>query len=86
MKKAKKTPIYNDAIPASTIVVSFKDPLETISSSQSSCEIRFGPKTTELTVKVYNDDVGSAVNEAIKNFERAMKKVKAIDKKYRDKP
>jgi len=73
----------NEAKKSNTINVKFVEPLTTLKESQSSCEIRFGPKMTEVTVKVYGNEPQGIVISAMKAFETAMKKVNTIDKKYR---
>ena len=65
------------------LLIEMIEPIEVMRRSQSSCQIKFGPKTTDVTVKAYADETCEAVDDAVAQYKKAMKDIAVIDKKHR---
>jgi hypothetical protein len=82
----KKKPVEATAKgDATRLSLSLEEPIEVINRSQSSCEIRRGPRLTEITVKAYSDTTADAVTDAIKEFNRAVREIDSPSKKKKSK-
>ena len=84
MKIKRPTTVHSAELDTSSLQIRFqKEPVSIMSGSQSSVEVRYGPRSIEFTVKSYSDSVEEAAERALKTYRKVGLELNLLKRKVK---